>query len=119
MSNESLCNYDPTQSPLIGFARSLAFEYPKNHLRLIDLQFPYNNTMSSNLVNDIIHEIDYVTSSTPVTKQEQEIVLLQTSDNLIQRYKIIYEDIQQPQVEKLSIKRIIHPNIDTDRFHLV
>ncbi|CAF0854256.1 unnamed protein product [Didymodactylos carnosus] len=100
--------YNFVESPIIGFTRTGFAEYPKHHLRLIDLQFKDN--LTSCLINKIYDEI-----SSP--KQHNEVILFQhikTIDHVIvQRYIPTLDPIKQLECEAKNIQHVgIQPNLD-------
>jgi len=84
-------HHNPFQAPVIGFVRSLLHEYTHGHIRLFDLQ-PLTDKASrlsfSTLLKHVVNEI----ISNEISS-DNEIVLMETPNGCIQRYKLRYAPI--------------------------
>ncbi|CAF0818008.1 unnamed protein product [Didymodactylos carnosus] len=96
-------NFDPVQSSIIGFTRSVMVEYPRHCLELIDIS-------SSNvvLISEVVREILSFISSSPTTRQNEEVSLYQNiNTHEIERYV--------PTLKKLKIQKEEKENIHQTR----
>ncbi|CAF0885307.1 unnamed protein product [Didymodactylos carnosus] len=116
VNNSDLQNFNLTQSPVIGFARSLINEYTSNRLKLIDIQ---SSCLSSDFVNQLIKEMFSTISCSPNGLHDEEVVLsLCENTNVIQRWLPLYAKIEHPKsLTKSDMKTIIIPKRDADCVH--
>ncbi|CAF4205444.1 unnamed protein product [Rotaria sp. Silwood2] len=109
-------NFNITQSPIIGFARSLINEYTMNHMKLIDIQ---SSNLSVNLFNSLINEMYSTIYSSSNSSHDEEVILSSSENiNIIQRYLPMYAMIQPSKYSKLNnMKTTIIPKYDADRIN--
>ncbi|CAF4743033.1 unnamed protein product, partial [Rotaria sp. Silwood2] len=93
-------NFNITQSPIIGFARSLINEYTMNRMKLIDIQ---SSNLSVNLFNSLINEMYSTIYSSSNSFHDEEVILSSSENiNIIQRYLPMYAMIQPSKYSKLN-----------------
>ncbi|CAF1058651.1 unnamed protein product [Didymodactylos carnosus] len=114
-------SFNPTHSPLIGFARSLVNEYGMHRLKLIDIQ-GLDHLPMSNIVDKLVKEIDSSVTSSSLNENVQEIVLsFSSSDNdgnvFMQKWIPVYDKIKAETLDKNLAavdNKFIIPNVDSD-----
>ncbi|CAF1168806.1 unnamed protein product [Adineta ricciae] len=104
--------FNLSATPLIGLARSLRIEYGSHHIKLIDLQTTAS-TFTDSAFSTIL--IQHMINSRTVDDLE-EIVLHQTVDNHIERFKWHYDLLSSKDPNELSadVETTIVPQKDAD-----